>query len=146
MPSEGVVQVPRRGSTSLGCTIVGEVGVEPTIVWTRDSHKFRDGSYSYQGEQIMLDRVTLQDAGLYYCTAQGPDGATKTASIQVQVCLYTVECEQGKCMYLGSFPTHNILNGEELLAKWKGVRSRNHLCGYRGAKTQSNLVQRGGSY
>jgi len=33
----------------------------------------------------MLSNVTIEDAGYYYCTAQGPRGETKTSSIQVQV-------------------------------------------------------------
>ena len=86
-PSEGVVMAPLRGSTSIGCKIIGDQGADTSIVWNRDSNKFRDGTYSYEGDYIELGNVTLEDAGLYYCTAQGPDGATKTASIQVQVCL-----------------------------------------------------------
>jgi len=84
-PSEGVVMVPMRGTTAIGCKIVGEVGVDTSIVWSRDSSKFRDGTYSYEGDYVQLGNVTLEDAGMYYCTAQGQDRTTKTASIQVQV-------------------------------------------------------------
>ena len=56
-----------------------------SIVWSRDNNKFRDGTYSFEGNNIQLGNITLEDSGYYYCTAQGPDGATKTASIQVQV-------------------------------------------------------------
>jgi len=84
-PSEGVVMVPLRGSTHIGCKIVGDSGSKSGIVWSRDNNKFRDGSYSFDGESIQLGNISLEDAGYYYCTAQGPDGATKTASIQVQV-------------------------------------------------------------
>ena len=75
-----------RGSTSFGCKIGGDMAAETNIVWSRDSRTFRDKSYSYEGDFITLDNVTLQDAGLYYCRAQSPDGTTKTASVQVQVC------------------------------------------------------------
>ena len=45
------------------------------------------GSDSYQqtGSTVELDDVTIEDAGYYYCTAEGPDGTRKTASIQVKV-------------------------------------------------------------
>ena len=79
--------VPMRGTTAIGCKIVGEVGVDTSIVWSRDSSKFRDGTYSYEGDYVQLGNVTLEDAGMYYCTAQGQERTTKTASIQVQVCL-----------------------------------------------------------
>ena len=57
-----------------------------SIVWSRDNNKFRDtGTYSVEGDYITLANITLDDSGYYYCTAQGPDGETKTSSIQVQV-------------------------------------------------------------
>ena len=78
--------VPLRGSTTIGCTIIGDPGMDATIVWSRDNNRFRDGSYSFEGDYIQLSKITLEDSGFYYCTTQGPDGETKTASIQVQVC------------------------------------------------------------
>ena len=77
--------VPLRGSTTIGCKIIGDAGFNSKIVWSRDSLKFRDGSYSVESDSIHLENVAIEDAGYYYCRANGPDGQTKTSSIQVQV-------------------------------------------------------------
>ena len=61
--------VPLRGSTTIGCKIIGDPGVHGSIVWSRDNNKFRDGTYSYEGDNIQLGNVTLEDSGYYYCTA-----------------------------------------------------------------------------
>ena len=82
-PSLGEVSVPLRGETSLACRTIG---APAEIEWTRDGAVF-SGSESYRqtGSSVRLVNVTVQDAGYYYCTAQGPGGETKTASIQVKV-------------------------------------------------------------
>ena len=77
--------VPLRGSTNIGCKIIGEPGANSSIVWSRDNNQFRDGAYSVETGSISLGNITMEDSGYYYCTAQGPDGETKTSSIQVQV-------------------------------------------------------------
>ena len=84
MPSEGVVLVPLRGSTTIGCRVLG--GVNSSLVWSRGSSaRFRTGSYSVQAHTITLPTIGLGDAGYYYCSATGPHNQTHTASIQVQV-------------------------------------------------------------
>ena len=82
-PSQAVVSVPLRGQTSLSCRTVG---ASAEIQWTRDGARFsRTESYRQTGSTVELENVTLEDAGYYYCTAEGPDGERKTASIQVKV-------------------------------------------------------------
>ena len=84
-PSQAVVSVPLRGETSLACRTIGAPG-GTEIEWSRDGAVF-SGSETYRqtGSSIQLVNVSIQDAGYYYCTAQGPGGQTKTASIQVKV-------------------------------------------------------------
>ena len=79
-----MVSVPLRGETTIACRTLG---ASAEIEWTRDGAVF-SGSETYRqtGREVHLVNVTIQDAGYYYCTAQGPDGQTKTASIQVKVC------------------------------------------------------------
>ena len=72
-----------RGETTIACRTLGTAA---EIEWTRDGAVF-SGSETYRqtGREVHLVNVTIQDAGYYYCTAQGPGGETKTASIQVKV-------------------------------------------------------------
>ena len=78
-----MVSVPLRGETTIACRTLG---ASAEIEWTRDGAVF-SGSETYRqtGREVHLVNVTIQDAGYYYCTAQGPDGQKKTASIQVKV-------------------------------------------------------------
>ena len=82
-PSRAVVSVPLRGETTIACRTLG---APAEIEWTRDGAVF-SGSETYRqtGREVHLVNVTIQDAGYYYCTARGPVGQTKTASIQVKV-------------------------------------------------------------
>ena len=76
---------PVRSNTTIGCRVIGEQGEKTRIMWSREGERFRDGSYSMEGDTITLDMVGVQDAGYYYCSATQKQGETKTASIQVQV-------------------------------------------------------------
>ena len=84
-PREGVVMAALRSDTTIGCRAIGEQGGNTSIVWTREGERFRDGSYSAEGDTITLESLEIKDAGYYYCSATGPEGQTKTSSIQVQV-------------------------------------------------------------
>ena len=50
MPVEGVASVELRGAVTFGCTVLGEAAGQ--LVWSRDGGKFRDGSFSYTGQNI----------------------------------------------------------------------------------------------
>lgn len=83
-PNEGVLVVPQGRNATFSCKVSGD-GLRESLTWTRDSSRFRDGSYSQAVETIILEDVRLEDAGYYYCTVTGPEDDTKAASLQLQV-------------------------------------------------------------
>ena len=50
MPVEGVARVELQGAVTFGCSVLGEAAGQ--LVWSRDGGKFRDGSFSYTGQNI----------------------------------------------------------------------------------------------
>ena len=59
--------------------------VKEKISWRRDNGRFRDGGLIFEGDEISLAMVSLQDSGIYYCSISGTDGKIRTASVEVQV-------------------------------------------------------------
>ena len=105
-PSGAVVSVPLRGETTIACRTIG---ASAEISWTRDGAVF-SGSEKYRqtGREVRLENVTIQDSGYYYCTAQGPGGQTKTASIQVKVSHFSLiggQHGQGRTPFLQMIST-----------------------------------------
>ena len=54
------------------------MGHLPIIRWNREGSKFRDGSYTFNGDlELKFENVTRDDAGKYFCTATSSTGTTK---------------------------------------------------------------------
>lgn len=78
MPSDGLLTIEEGRDVTLECALQGE-NVPPTtngsVRWNREGSKFRDGSYTFNGDlQILLENVTKEDAGKYFCTASSSLG------------------------------------------------------------------------
>ena len=62
----------------LKCVLQGEDVPENTdgsIRWNREGARFRDGSYTLNGDlELLLENVTTSDAGKYFCTATSTTG------------------------------------------------------------------------
>ena len=64
---------------ALKCVLQGEDVPENTdgsIRWNREGNsRFRDGAYTLNGDlELLLENVTTDDAGKYFCTATSTNG------------------------------------------------------------------------
>ena len=66
------------GDVTLECALQGEhvpENVDGNVRWNRDGSKFRNGSYTLNGNlKIVIENVTKDDAGKYFCTASSTLG------------------------------------------------------------------------
>ncbi len=78
VPMDGMLTIEEGRDVTLECALQGENAPQNTngsVRWNREGSKFRDGSYTFNGDlQISLEDVTRDDAGKYFCTATSTQG------------------------------------------------------------------------
>ena len=69
-----------------------------------------------------MHQVTTGDSGIYYCTASGPEGVSKTASVQIQVVTRGwIQWRMNACtsfLFIGGDWTRNRRYDENLGSGW----------------------------
>ena len=77
-PTNGILTSEEGHNVTLQCILKGEkvpLDTSGTIRWNREGSKFRDGSYTFNGDlELKLENVTRDDAGKYFCTATSLTG------------------------------------------------------------------------